>query len=156
MVCTYLKKRNSKDIGHFHHISLLNVGGKIFSTVLASRLTRYLLINGYINTLVQKGGVPGIASCLEHGNMIGEAIQKAKTNKKDLDIIWLDSANAYGSVPHQMILLFLQMFHIPEEISKNTLMVSSWGSSQKNIQLIRTALKLELRWDVQCHQYFLF
>ena len=43
----------------------------------------YLLINEYIDTLVQKGGVPGIAGCLECENMIWEAIQKAKTNKKD-------------------------------------------------------------------------
>ena len=50
--------------------------------------------------------------------MIWEAIQKAKTNKKDLDVIWLDLANTYGSVSHQMILLSLQMYHIPDEISK--------------------------------------
>ena len=50
--------------------------------------------------------------------MICKAIQKAKTNKKDLDVIWLELANAYGSVPHQIILLSLWMYHIPEEISK--------------------------------------
>ena len=50
--------------------------------------------------------------------MIWEAIQKAKTNKKDLDVICLDLANAFGSVPHQMILLSIRMYHIPEEISK--------------------------------------
>ena len=49
--------------------------------------------------------------------MIWEAIQKAKANKKYLDVIWLDLANAYGSVPHQMIHLFLQMYHFPAEIS---------------------------------------
>ena len=50
--------------------------------------------------------------------MIWEVIRKAKTNKNDLYIIWLDLANAYGSVPHQMILLSLRIYHIPEEISK--------------------------------------
>ena len=63
--------------------------------------------------MVQKSGVLGITGCLEHGNM-----KKAKTNEKDLDVIWLDLANAYRSVPHQMILLSLRMYHIPEEISK--------------------------------------
>ena len=38
-----------------------------------------------------------------YGNMIWEAIQKTKTNTKDLDVIWLDFANAYGSVPHTII-----------------------------------------------------
>ena len=46
---------------------------------------------------MQKGGVPGVTSCLKHGNMICEAIQKAKI-KKDMDVIWLDLANAYGLV----------------------------------------------------------
>ena len=111
------KEQNSKDINKFWPISLLNIEGKIFFTVLASRLTKYLLTNEYINTSVQKGGIPGIAGCLEHGNMIWEAIQKAKANKKDLDVIWLDLANAYRSVPHQMIHLSLQMYHVPVEIS---------------------------------------
>ena len=50
--------------------------------------------------------------------MILEAIKKTKTYKKNLDVIWLDLANAYESVPHQMILLSLWIYHIPEEISK--------------------------------------
>ena len=113
-----LKEKNSKDIGHFIPISLLNIEGKIFFAVLASRLTRCFLINEYIDTSVQKGGVPGITGCLEHRNMIWEAIQKAKTYKKDLDVIWLDLANAFGSVPHPVILLSFLMYHLPEEISK--------------------------------------
>ena len=48
-----LKEKNSKDIGHFCPISLLNVEGKVFFAVLASRLTRYILINEYIDTSVQ-------------------------------------------------------------------------------------------------------
>ena len=111
------KEQNSKDINQFRPISLLNVEGKIFFVVMASRLTKYLLTNVYIDTSVQKGGIPGIAGYLEHGNMIWEAIQKAKANRKDLDVIWLDFANAYGSVPHQMIHLSLQMCHVPAEIS---------------------------------------
>ena len=98
--------------GHWPFLSSLpNVKERYF-TVLASRLIRYLLINKYINILVQKGGVPGIAGCLEHGYMIWE------TRKKDLDVILLDLANAYGSVPDQMILLSSQMYHILEELSK--------------------------------------
>ena len=64
------KEKNLKDIGHFHPISFLKVEGKIVFAVLASRLTRFLLINKYIDTSVQKGGVQGIVGCLEHGNRI--------------------------------------------------------------------------------------
>ena len=52
------REKNSNDIGDFCPISFLKVEGKIFSIVLASRLTRYLLVNEYINTSVQKSGVP--------------------------------------------------------------------------------------------------
>jgi len=63
------------------------VEGKIFFAVIAARLTRYLLDNGYIDTSVQKGGVPGIPGCLEHSAMIWEAIQKAKASKIDIHIV---------------------------------------------------------------------
>ena len=114
----YISKEKNSDIGYFRHISFLNVEGKIFFAVLASRLTRYLLINEYIDISVQKDGSQGIAGCLEHGNKIWETIQKAKTNKKDMNVTWLDLTNAHGTVPHQMILLSLPIYHIPEEISK--------------------------------------
>ena len=83
---------NSNSIGYFHPISLLSVEENIYFAVLTSGLTYLLLINEFINALVQKSGVPWIAGCLEHWNQICEAFQK--TNKNDLDIIWLDLANA--------------------------------------------------------------
>ena len=108
------KEQNSNTISQFRPISLLNVEGKIF--FMASRMTSYLLENSYLDVSVQKGGIPGIPGCLEHATMIWDAIQKAKTGKKDLDVIWLDLANAYGSVPHEMIHMSLQMYHVPPNV----------------------------------------
>ncbi len=45
--------------------------------------------------------------------MIWEKIQSAKRIKSDLHVVWLDLANAYGSVPHQLISYALDFFHIP-------------------------------------------
>ena len=103
-------------------------------------------------------GILEIAGCLKHGNMIWEAIQKAKVIKKDLDVIWLDLANTYGLVPHQMIHLSLQMYHVPAETSG---MLGAYFDgfyvrfTIKDFTTNRT-LRLELRWDEQSHQYFLF
>ncbi|GFR81669.1 reverse transcriptase [Elysia marginata] len=83
---------------------------------MATRLTKYLTENGYINTSVQKGGIPGVSGCLEHATMIWEAIQRAKSEKLNLDVVCLDLANAYGSVPQEMIQLALRMYHVPEDI----------------------------------------
>ena len=112
------KEQNSKSINQFRPISLLNVEGKIFFAILAKRLTDYLTTNGFVDTSVQKGGVPGVPGCLEHSTMIWEAIQRAKAERRDLHVIWLDLANAYGSVPHQLIWLALQMYHIPRPMVK--------------------------------------
>ena len=80
------KEKNSTEINQFRPISLLNVEGKIFFSVMAYRLTKYLSENGYINTLVQKEGIPGVSGCLEHTTMIWEA-QRAKSEKLNLDVI---------------------------------------------------------------------
>ncbi|GFO12335.1 reverse transcriptase [Plakobranchus ocellatus] len=48
--------------------------------------------------------------------MIWEAIQRAKSEKLNLDVVWLDLANAYGSVPYETIQLALRMYHVPEVI----------------------------------------
>ena len=110
------KEQNSTELGQFRPISLLNVEGKIFFSIIAQRLTSFLMENGYIDTSVQKGGVPGIAGCLEHATMIWESIQLAKSGRRNLDVVWLDLANAYGSVPHSMIQLALDMYHVPDQI----------------------------------------
>ena len=67
---------------------------------------------------VQKGGIPGVPGCLEHATMIWDSIQKAKSNRRNLDVVWLDLANAYGSVPHEMIQMSLKAYHVPENIRK--------------------------------------
>ncbi len=107
------KEQNSTTISQFRSIALLNVEGKIFFSILAKRLTSYLTSNGYIDTSCQKAGVPGFPGCVEHSAVIWEQIQRAKREKGDLHVVWLDLANAYGSVPHQLIEFALDFFYIP-------------------------------------------
>ncbi|XP_052236077.1 uncharacterized protein LOC127847893 [Dreissena polymorpha] len=110
------KEEVSKDIGQFRTISLLNVEGKIFMSVVARRLTTFMTSNGYIDTSAQKGGVPGFSGCIEHTCAISQLIREAKINKTDLTVVWLDLANAYGTVPHQVIEFALKHHHVPEHI----------------------------------------
>ncbi len=86
-------------------------------------MTTYLLENGYIDTNCQKAGVPGFSGCVKHATMIWNQIQKAKREKTDLHVVWLNLANAYGSVPHQLINYNMEFFHMPSCI-KN--MVASY------------------------------
>jgi hypothetical protein len=107
---------NSSEISQFRPISLLNVEGKMFFAVMLRRITNYLVENDYINSMIQKGGIPGIPGCLEHASMIWEAAQRAKRDKLDLNVIWLDLANAYSSVPHQLLWLALEIYCVPPNI----------------------------------------
>ena len=110
------KEENSEAIGDFRPISILNVDGKIYMGMIAKRTVDYLQRNGYINESVQKAGVPGIPGCIEHAYSIWDIIQEAKKKGKDLNIVWLDLANAYGSVPHELLFKAMDFFHIPEKI----------------------------------------
>ena len=65
-----------------------------------------MLSNGYIDIAVQKGGVPGALT---------QIIREARENKGDLAGLWLDLANAYGSIPHKLVQLTLDRYHIPEK-----------------------------------------
>ena len=84
----------------------------------ADRLVTYTLANGYIDTSIQKGGVPAVSGCMEHTAILSQLIREAKAEKKDLAVVWLDIANAYGSIPHSLIQLALRRAHVPEEVCK--------------------------------------
>ena len=116
--CFVPKEKDSKTVKQFRTISLLNVEGKIFFSILANRMTSYMLSNQYINTSVQKGGIPGFSGCVEHTSALTQLLHEARINHKDLSVIWLDLANAYGSIPHQLILEALHHYHIPDHATK--------------------------------------
>ena len=54
--------------------------------------------------------------------MVWSALKEARSNKTDLSTIWLDIANAYGSIPHKLIFFALERYGIP----------ASWISLLKN------------------------
>ena len=80
----------------------------------ARRMTSYMTENRSVDTSVQKGGVPVFSGCVEHTSIISQLIHEAKVNRKDLTVVWLDLANAYGTIPHMLIEESLKLYHIPE------------------------------------------
>lgn len=48
--------------------------------------------------------------------MVWDLIQQSRKEGEDLAIVWLDLANAYGSVPHAAIMFALEFFWIPEKV----------------------------------------
>ncbi|KAL5251266.1 hypothetical protein ACHWQZ_G016834 [Mnemiopsis leidyi] len=99
-------------------ISLGNIQGKIYLAVLAKRLTNFVVSNGYVDLSVQKGGVPGVQGCTEHFGAMWEVLKDARIRKRDLSVVWLDLANAYGAVPHVLIARALRFYNVPEKVVK--------------------------------------
>lgn len=96
---------------------LLNLAGKIFFSVIAQRMGKYLRKNKYINTSVQKAGILGFSGCSEHSSMNWHQIQIAKAEGRDLHVVFLDLANAFGSVPHELLWSVFKFFHMPDTIT---------------------------------------
>ena len=63
---------------------------------------------------VQKGGVCGQPGVWEHISTLWETVRDARTCRKNLAVIWLDLANAFGSVPHAAISFALRWYHLPD------------------------------------------
>ncbi|TWW59294.1 hypothetical protein D4764_06G0008240, partial [Takifugu flavidus] len=110
------KEEDSKNINQFRTISLLSVEGKVFFSIVSRRLTEFLLKNNYIDTSVQKGGIPGVPGCLEHNGVVTQLIREAHESKGELAVLWLDLTNAYGSIPHKLVELALHLHHVPSKI----------------------------------------
>lgn len=53
---------------------------------------------------------------MEHTGVVSQLLREARENKGNLAVLWLDLANAYGSIPHRLVEKALQKHHIPENI----------------------------------------
>ena len=49
--------------------------------------------NSYIDTSIQKAGIPGFSGCIDT-RVISQLIKEAKKNKKNFAAVWLDLPNA--------------------------------------------------------------
>ena len=74
--------------------------------------------NGYINSGTQKGFLFGVPGCIEHSFALVEALRQASAEKRAIVTTWIDLANAYGSVRHNLIQFALNWYHAPESIQE--------------------------------------
>ncbi len=71
------REENARNTEQFRTISVLSVECKTFFKIVANRLMGFLLKNAYIDTSVQKGGVPGVPGCIEHTGVVTQLIREA-------------------------------------------------------------------------------
>jgi len=106
------------DLSEFRPIAITNTLGKIFFSIISARLQNFMVKNNYIQTILQKGFISGVPGCVEHSFSLWEALREAKDEARAIVISWLDLANAYGSVMHNLIQFALNWYHVPVSIQE--------------------------------------
>ena len=56
-----------------------------------------------------------IPGCWEHLSMVWHALKEARAKKSNLAVIWLGIANAYGSIPHKLIVFALHRYGVSSQ-----------------------------------------
>ena len=97
----------------FRPIALTSCVGKLFTTLMKNRWLQFMVANNYLNSSVHKAFLPGIPGCLEQYQKLLLMIADAHKKHRSLSVCWLDIANAYGSIHHQLITYCLQHYHAP-------------------------------------------
>ena len=95
----------------FRPIALTSCVGKLFSSLLRHRWLSFMVDNKYLDATCQKAFMPGIPGCVEHHCKLAGIVSDARKRHRSLAVCWLDLANAYGSVHHELIKFSLCHYH---------------------------------------------
>ena len=108
--CFVPKEESAEGLHQFRSISLLSVEGKMYFSPLSKQISQFLLENHYIDTSVQKGGIPQSSGCLEHTGVISQLLKEAKEDRRNIsrmvglgECFWI-SASQTGAGNTQTVL----------------------------------------------------
>lgn len=95
-------------------IALTNTHGKVFLSIVADRVSKYMDDNKLFNSSLQKGFVSGVSGCLEHTSLLSEALADARKHERQIFVAWLDLGNAFGSVKHNLLQHAMAHYQVPQ------------------------------------------
>lgn len=122
------KKGDPADVSNFRLIALMSCIYKLLMGIIAKRLTRWSVDLGILSE-EQKSARP-TEGCYEHTYILKAGVGQARRNKKKL--AWLDLRNAFGSVPHSVIITTLRYLEVPEELV--TLISNAYSGASSTIK----------------------
>ena len=108
------KTEDLSDPSKFRNITKTNTSGKLNMGILADKMLDYMVSNKYIDKSVQKGFLKKTPGCLEHTQVLMEELKDAKSTRRQIFVVWVDLMNAYGRVPHNLLLYALRHYKFPE------------------------------------------
>ena len=101
-------------------IALTSGVSKVFTSLVKRRWLAYMVNNGLLNTAIQKVLVDDVPGCSEHHLKLLPILQEAQRRRKPVCVGWLDLANAFESIHHDLITFSLANYHIPQQIIEST------------------------------------
>ena len=101
---------------HFRPIALTSCVSKVFTSLVKRRWLSFMVSNNFLNTATQKAFIDGVPGCTEHHLKLLTILREAQRRRKSLCVCWLDLANAFGSVHHDLVAFSLAHYHAPPEM----------------------------------------
>ena len=124
------KKDDPADVSNFGPIAPMSCIYKLLMGIAAKRLTRWSVDLGILSEK-QKSARP-TEGCYEHTYILKADVGQARRNKKKLSLAWLDLRNAFGSVPHSVIITTLRHLGVAEELV--TLITNAYSGASPTIK----------------------
>ena len=93
-----VKHSTEHNISDFRQTALLNVEGKLLFSLVSICLETHLINNKKFINVSTKGCMQQVPGYWEHISMVWAALKEVKSKNLSLATIWLNIANAYGSI----------------------------------------------------------
>ncbi|GFQ76245.1 retrovirus-related Pol polyprotein from type-1 retrotransposable element R2 [Trichonephila clavata] len=110
------KKNEPASITDWRPISLSDTAYKLFSKCLARKLSDWCETFEVMSP-AQKGFSP-FDGVIEHNFLLSEHLEAARRDKCERFVAWLDIANAFGSIPHGVILSALRNCGVDQDFAR--------------------------------------
>jgi hypothetical protein len=107
------KKGDKIDPKNWRPISITNCLYRVF-TCLMARCFQDINATYQLYSDPQKGFIKKTNGCTEHGIVLNELFNDANRHHKGLVITAIDFTNAFGSIPHELILSTMKQRNFPE------------------------------------------
>ena len=110
------KKGDASDPANFRPITFEPVFLKVYTSLLRNRMFQYLVANGYAESHIQKGFIPGMSGTIEHIAGLSYIFNEARQKQRSVTVTLTDLKNFFGEVNHNPIDTCLDYHHVPDHI----------------------------------------
>ena len=138
------KGGDTATIRNWRPISLQVTIYKLYSALIARRIASWAIATQAFSS-AQKGFL-AFDGCAEHNFILRSMMTDARRSKRDLLLTWLDLRDAFGSVPHELLLSTMKclglsgsILHIVEDIYSQSTVAIRTGKDTYTPAISRTA-----------------